>query len=216
MFTFNLKGGFKMTYEARIELKPKELKGFSESQITQHWKLYEGYVAQTNSLKEELLNLRKEGKVGTPLYADRRRRFGFELNGMVLHEYYFGNLASGHPGLAAGSHLYKALESEYGNFDAWKEDFVKAGASRSIGWAALYLDPRTGSLTNHFIQLHEEGHIAGFIPVLLMDVWEHAYMVDFGAAGRPDYIKMFFDNVNWDAAEKRFLDAKDTKLAPRF
>jgi superoxide dismutase, Fe-Mn family len=211
-----MKGGFKMVYEVRNELKPKELKGISESQITQHWKLYEGYVAQTNALKEELGNLRKEGKVGTPNYADRRRRFGFEFNGMVLHEYYFGNLAAGHPGLPQGSALYKALEGEFGNFDAWKEDFVKAGASRSIGWAALYMDPVNGSLNNHFIQLHEEGHIAGFAPILLMDVWEHAYMVDFGATGRPDYMKIFFDNVNWDAAGKRFSDAKEGKLTPRF
>jgi len=205
-----------MLYEVRSELKPKELKGISESQIAQHWKLYEGYVAQTNALKDELSVMRKDGKVGTPLYADRRRRFGFEMNGMVLHEYYFANLATGHPGLAAGSMLYRALENEFGSFDAWKEDFVKAGASRSIGWAALYLDPKTGGLTNHFIQLHEEGHVAGFAPVLLMDVWEHAYMVDFGAGGRPDYIKTFFDNVNWDAAEKRFAEAKEGKLSPRF
>lgn len=205
-----------MIYEVRNELKPKELKGISEAQINQHWKLYEGYVAQTNALKEELCALRKEGKGGTPIYADRRRRFGFEINGMVLHEYYFGNVASGHPGPDKSSGLYKALENEFGSFDAWKEDFVKAGASRSIGWAALYIDPRTGALTNHFIQLHEEGHVAGFAPVLLMDVWEHAYMVDFGAGGRPDYIRTFFDNVNWDAAVGRFSEASQGKLAQRF
>ncbi len=205
-----------MVYEVRNELKPKELKGITESQIAQHWKLYEGYVAQTNALKQELADLRKDGKVGTPLYADRRRRFGFEMNGMVLHEYYFGNLAAGHPGPDKNSELFKALEIEFGSFDAWKEDFAKTGASRSIGWAALYIDPRAGSLTNHFIQLHEEGNVAGFAPVLLMDVWEHAYMVDFGAGGRPDYIKTFFENVNWDAAVRRHSEARDGKLAPRF
>ena len=205
-----------MAYEVRNELKPNELKGISESQIAQHWKLYEGYVAQTNALKQELADLRKEGRGGAPLYADRRRRFGFEMNGMVLHEYYFGNLAKGHPGLDKNSGLFKSLESEFGSFDAWKEDFVKTGASRSIGWAVLYIDPRTGALTNHFVQLHEEGNVAGFAPVLLMDVWEHAYMVDFGAGGRPDYIKTFFENVNWDAAVRRFSDAGEGKLAPRF
>jgi Fe-Mn family superoxide dismutase len=205
-----------MTYEVKQHLKPAELKGFTENQIAQHWKLYEGYVANTNALKSELDAMRKEGKVGTALYADRRRRFGFEVNGMVLHEYYFGNLKAGAPELPADSPLRRALAEQYGSFEAWKEDFVKCGASRSVGWAICYLDPATGGLTNHFIQLHEDGNIAGFIPVLIMDVFEHAYMVDWGAGGRPDYIKAFFENVNWPAVAGRYDEGKARKVAPRF
>ena len=209
-------GGRPMAYEAKVHLKPSGLKGISENQIAQHWKLYEGYVANTNGLIAELEALRKEGKGGTPNYADRRRRFGFEYNGMVLHEYYFGNLKAGVAAPGEASALKKALTEQFGGFDAWKEDFVKTGASRSIGWAILYLDPATGTLTNDFIQLHEEGNVAGFIPVLVMDVWEHAYMVDQSATGRPDYIKAFFENVNWAAAEKRFDDAKAGKIPARW
>lgn len=209
-------GGKTMAYEARVELKPKDLKGISENQIAQHWKLYEGYVAQSNALRDELAALRKDGKVATPAYADRRRRFGFEYNGMVLHEYYFGNLKAGAPALAADSPLRAALAEQYGTFEVWQEDFVKCGATRGIGWAVLFMDPATGFLTNHFIQLHEDGPVAGFVPVLIMDVFEHAYMVDYPATGRPDYMKAFFENVNWAVAEKRFGDAKAGKIPARW
>ena len=205
-----------MAYEVKTALKPSGLSGISEDQIAQHWKLYEGYVAQTNNLRNELETLRKEGKGGTPAYADRRRRFGFEYNGMVLHEYYFGNLKAGVSELGAASGLKKAITGQFGSFDAFKEDFVNTGATRSIGWAILYLDPASGALNNHFVQLHEEGNVAGFMPVLVMDVWEHAYMVDFGAGGRGQYIKAFFGNVNWDIVEKRFADGSAGKIPARF
>jgi superoxide dismutase, Fe-Mn family len=205
-----------MKYEVKAALKPANLNGISPNQIEQHWKLYEGYVAQTNGLRDELEALRKEGKGATPLYADRRRRFGFEYNGMVLHEYYFGNLKSGVAELGDASALKRALAEQFGSFDAFKEDFAKTGASRSIGWAILYLDPASGALNNHFVQLHEEGNVAGFVPILVMDVWEHAYMVDYGAGGRPDYIKAFASNINWGVAEKRFTEAKAGKIPDRF
>ncbi len=205
-----------MAYEVKVHLKPSGLKGISENQIAQHWKLYEGYVANTNGLLAELEALRKEGKGASPLYADRRRRFGFEYNGMVLHEYYFGNLKAGVAEPAGASALKAALTAQFGSFEAWKDDFAKTGASRSIGWAILYLDPAAGVLANHFVQLHEEGNVAGFVPILVMDVWEHAYMVDQTATGRPDYIKAFAENINWDAVSQRYDDASAGKIPARF
>lgn len=205
-----------MAYEAKAHLKPTGLKGISENQVAQHWKLYEGYVTNTNALRTELEALRIEGKAGGPLYTDRRRRFGFEYNGMVLHEYYFGNLTAGARGLAEGSALRATLVKEFGSFDDWREDFVKAGASRSIGWAILYLDPAAGALNNHFVQLHEEGNVSGFVPILVMDVWEHAYMVDYGALGRPDYMRAFSENINWDVAARRYDEAVAGKIPARW
>lgn len=204
-----------MSYAARTELKPADLAGISENQIAQHWKLYEGYVAQSNALRTELEQLRKDGKGGTPAYADRRRRFGFEYNGMVLHEYYFGNLKAGVAAPAEGSELRKALIAQFGSFEAFLDDLAKCGATRGIGWAALFMDPATGDLTNHFIQLHEDGNVAGFVPLLLMDVFEHAYMVDFAATARPDYIKAFFENVNWSVVERRYDEAKAGRILAR-
>lgn len=205
-----------MVYEAKTALRPAGLSGISEDQIAQHWKLYEGYVTQVNNLRKELETLAKEGKGATPVYADRRRRLGFEYNGMVLHEYYFGNLKGNVAEPGEASTLKKAIASQFGTLDAFKEDFVNTGASRSIGWAILYLDPATGALNNHFVQLHEDGNVASFVPVLVMDVWEHAYMVDYGAGGRGQYIKAFFGNVNWPVVEKRFADATAGKIPARF
>ena len=205
-----------MTYEVKAALKPAGLLGISENQITQHWKLYEGYVTNTNTLLDDLRALRKEGKGGTPTYADRRRRLGFEYNGMVLHEYYFGNLKANVAEPDEKNSLRAALAEQFGSFDAFKEDFVRTGMSRSIGWAILYLDPVTGALNNHFVQLHEDGNIASFAPLLIMDAWEHAYMVDYGASGRGEYIKAFFNNINWRTVEQRFTDTKAGKIPSRW
>ncbi len=202
-----------MTYEVKEHLKPANLNGISADQIDQHWNLYKGYVTQVNALEAELDALRKEGKEGSPAYTDRRRRYGFEYNGMVLHEWYFGNLKSG--GSSLDGNLKSAIEARWGSVDAWKADFANTGKSRSIGWAVLYVDPETKALANHFIQLHEEGNVAHFQPVLVMDVWEHAYMVDFGAGGRGAYIDQFFANVDLAKASERFDTVSEGRIPAR-
>lgn len=204
-----------MEYKAQLQLKPTNLDNISQRQIDSHWGLYEGYVTNVNKLNKELEELRVAGKVDTPLYADRRRRYGFEYNGMVLHEYYFANLKAGGTMLSDGP-LKKALIATWGSYDVWRADFESAGKSRSIGWAILYADETTGALTNHFIQEHEDGNIAGFVPILVLDVWEHAYMVDFGTAGRAQYISAFMSNIDWAKAEERYAAVKAGKIMPRF
>lgn len=202
-------------YAVREELKPKGLDGISDAQIEDHWALYKGYVNQTNALREELASLRAAGKGADLNYADRRRRFGFEYNGMVLHEFYFANLKAGVAAKADSSFL-KAAAAQFGSVDAFLADFVNTGKSRSIGWAIAYFDPATGIINNHFVQLHEEGNVAGFQPVLVMDVWEHAYMVDHKAGGRPSYIEAFMKNVNWDVVDERYKAALEGKIYKRF
>lgn len=195
------------------------LEGISDKTLEMHFKLYDGYVKQTNLLNEQIGKILEDGKIDqeeTPAYSELTRRLGFEYNGMVLHEYYFGNLKANVAGLEEGSSLGTALVEQFGSFEAWKEDFLKAGASRSIGWAVLFLDPSAGTLNNHFVQLHEEGNVAGFVPVLVMDVWEHAYMVDYGALGRPDYMKSFAENVNWDLVARRYEEATKGKIPARW
>lgn len=193
-------------YFVKSELKPKKLLDISDEQINDHWKLYEGYVKQVNKLNQDLRELEKKGEASTLIFADRRRRYGFEYNGMVLHEYYFGNLKFGGLKLSDSSKLKAAIEDTWASFDKWAEDFVFTGKTRSIGWAILYCDPQTGRLTNNFISEHQNGNVAGFKPILVMDVWEHAYMVDHNADGRGKYIEAFFKNINWEVAEKRFLE----------
>ena len=204
-----------MTYDVREELKPSNLNGISDDQINDHWGLYKGYVAQVNTLKAELAELRAAGKGDTLAYADRRRRMGFEFNGMVLHEYYFGNLATGSEKEEAQAFV-DAVTEQWGSFEQWAADFSATGKSRSIGWAICAMDPVTGDINNHFIQLHEEGNVASFHPLVVMDVWEHAYMVDHKAGGRGDYIGKFMSNINWRTVAQRFAAAKEGATSMRF
>src|SRR5581483_10906244 len=151
----------------------------------------------TNLLNEQIAEMVEAGKTSTPAYAELKRRLGFEYNGMILHEYYFGNLKPNASELAAASPLRQALASAYGDFETWKKDFFAVGGMRGVGWAILFQDPVTGALTNQWITLHEIGNPAGFKPLLVMDVWEHAYLLDYKPAQRGDYINAFFENIDW-------------------
>jgi len=202
-------------YTAQEKLKPQALVGISTEQIDDHWNLYKGYVNQVNTLNAELATLRAAGQTGSLAYADRRRRYGFEYNGMVLHEYYFGNLINNQNPLASGD-LLKKVTAAFGSYETWKQDFEAAAKSRAIGWAILYADTTTGELTNHFIAEHGNGNVAGFAPILVLDVWEHAYMVDHSSAGRGDYIAAFMKNINWDVVQERYEAVRTGKVALRF
>jgi Fe-Mn family superoxide dismutase len=197
--------------------KPKEfhlsgLKGISDKTLEMHFKLYEGYVKETNRLTEEIAEILKKQRVDQeklPAYAELKRRLGFEYNGMVLHEYYFENLKKdGGEDPSKQSNFHQLAGESYGSYKVWKEDFIATGNMRGVGWAICYEDTRRGILSNHWISLHEEGNIAGFKPILVMDVWEHAYLLDYKPAERGKYIEAFFSNVNWNAAEKRLSESR--------
>jgi Fe-Mn family superoxide dismutase len=143
----------------------------------------------------------KEGKAGTPEYAELKRRFGWEFNGMRLHEYYFENLG-GKGAIDKSGKLAKKIAEDFGSYEDWEKDFKGVGAMRGIGWAILYQDNVTGKLFNQWINEHETGHPAGCIPILIMDVFEHAFITDYGLK-RADYIEAFFKNINWNAVESR-------------
>ncbi len=193
-------------HEPRTELRPKDLSGISEDQIAQHWALYEGYVKNVNALDEKVELLSKTGDYDVE-FSELKRRAGFEYNGMILHEYYFSVLKAGQPPLKDNSDLGKQLVEGFGGFEAWQKQFVAMGHMRGSGWVILYYDPRRRLLLNAWINSHEEGHPAGFAPILVMDVWEHAYMVDAGAAGRAEYVEKFLQNVDWAKVEAAFHDA---------
>ncbi len=190
-----------MAYTAQDFSKLIGMKGFSETLLKNHFTLYQGYVTNTNKLIDILTTMLKEGKTATPEYAELKRRFGFEFNGMRLHEYYFGNLGGNAP-LDKTGRLGKKLEEVFGSCEAWEKDFKATGAIRGIGWVVLYQDNVTGALCNVWINEHEVGHLAGCTPILIMDVFEHAFMIDYGLK-RADYIESFFQNIKWDEVEKR-------------
>ena len=189
------------------------LKGISDQTLEVHFGLYAGYVKNTNLLNEQLVDLTQKAQAGTPIYSELTRRLGFEYNGMVLHEWYFGNLTRGSgAGISASSALGRALGESFGDIDTWRKDFAAIGSMRGVGWAVTYLDPATGRLSNHWITLHEDGNIAGFKPIVVMDVWEHAFLLDYKPAERPKYIEAFLANLDVDAAEARFTGAADRPI----
>ena len=192
------------------------LDGISDDQIAEHLKLYSGYVKQVNALNQELTELLAKGKASgkDPEFAELTRRLGFEYNGMILHEYYFSNLRkAGEPMPATGSALGQALGDAFGAVDAWKTDFQAMGDMRGIGWVILFQDPATDRLTNHWITLHQDGVPAGFKPLLVMDVWEHAFMRDYKATDKARYVEAFFRNIDWAIAERRLREASAVRPA---
>ena len=180
------------------------LEGISDRTLEMHFGLYEGYVKNTNLLMEQIsaISRKKQAAVQDPAYAALTRRLGFEFGGMVLHEYYFENLAPKGRGNPSGD-FKRAVDQSFEGFENWQQAFTAVGGMRGVGWAILYQDPVTERLSNHWIALHQDGVPSGFKPILVMDVWEHAFLLDYKAAERGKYINAFFTNINWDAVQRR-------------
>ena len=197
------------SYQAK-QFDLSSLTGISDRTLDMHFRLYEGYVKETNRLTEKIAEFLKDERVDQeemPAYSELTRRLGFEYNGMVLHEYYFGNLTKhGGGDTAHDSVFYQAAVLSFGSYETWKADFVGIGKMRGVGWAICYQNPANDRLSNHWITLHEVGNVAGFTPVLVMDVWEHAFLLDYKPAERAKYIDAFFSNIDWDAVEGRLLN----------
>ena len=184
------------------------LDGISDAQIAEHLALYAGYVKQVNLLNGDLATMVGDGQASgkNPEFAELTRRLGFEYNGMILHEHYFSNLSpAGAPTPPAGSAMAAALTEAFGSVEQWQAAFHAIGEMRGVGWAILFEDPATQGLTNHWVTLHHEGVPAGFRPLLVMDVWEHAFMRDYKASERGTYIEAFFRNIDWRMIERRLL-----------
>lgn len=198
--------GTSTTYTAKT-FDLSDLTGISNETLAMHFKLYEGYVTNTNVLNQRIADLIGSGNLdanSVAAFSELKRRFGFEYNGMVLHEYYFENMqkhGTGDP--STGDGFINAAEASFGSYDVWKADFMNTGKMRGVGWAAVYQDPSNGAISNHWINLHETGNVAGYKPILIMDVWEHAFIKDYAPADRPKYIEAFFANINWDVVNSR-------------
>jgi Fe-Mn family superoxide dismutase len=190
-----------MSYAAKDFSFLLGMPGFSDTLLKNHFTLYQGYVTNTNKVMELLGAMLKEGKQGTPEFAELKRRFGWEFNGMRLHELYFGNLGGdGDPSKAPN--LLKRVADQFGSADLCTKDFQGTAAMRGIGWVILYQDIESRVLFNQWINEHDVGHPAGCNPILVLDVFEHAFMIDYGLK-RADYIAAFFKNIKWEVAEQR-------------
>ncbi|MBP9827568.1 superoxide dismutase [Patescibacteria group bacterium] len=179
------------------------MQGLSEKQIAAHLKLYAGYVKNTNTLLETVKELKQDSAKNAVALSELTRRFGFEWNGMRLHENYFSSLG-GSGAIDGNGKLAKAIAETWGSIDAWVAEFKAMGVMRGIGWVLLVHDETTDHLHNVWVSDHELGHLAGAKILLAMDVWEHAYLLDYLPAERGNYITAFFANLNFNAVEARY------------
>lgn len=192
-----------MIYRAQNFPHLKGLRDFSDQSLKDHLALYHGYVKNTNHLATLLLKMVKLGKTGTMEYAEMKRRFGWEFNGMRLHELYFENLTKRPVPLKKGSPLYEKLWLDFGQYAVWERGFMGVGGMRGIGWVVLAHDPETGHLFNVWLDEHDAGFLVGSTPLLVMDVFEHAYLKDFGI-NRSAYVQAFMKAIDWPVVERRF------------
>jgi Fe-Mn family superoxide dismutase len=192
-----------MSYETKKFDSLLGLAGFSNQLLENHFGLYGGYVTNVNKLQEELEKFQKEGAIPTPAYAELKRRFGWEWNGMRLHEYYFGNLATEPQKADESLAPVMQIKKDFGSFYDWEKDFRSVGAMRGIGWVILYFDLATQKLFNVWINEHDGGHLSGAYPILVMDVFEHAYMLDYGTK-KADYISAFMEAIDWKVVSDRY------------
>jgi superoxide dismutase, Fe-Mn family len=210
-----MKHDSRATYTAQSFDHLRGLDGISDAQITEHLELYAGYVKQVNALMQEQSEIRTERRASGKDFGlgEATWRLAFEYDGMVLHEYYFTNLKPG--GAARPSErqaLGRRLAETFGSVDQWMESFKAMAALRGVGWVILFQDEVTDRLINHWVSLHHDGILARCKPLLVMDVWEHAFVRDYKATERAKYVEAFLKNVDWSIVDRRFAEDADLRI----
>jgi Fe-Mn family superoxide dismutase len=185
------------------------LKGIDDDLLKMHFTLYNGYVKNASSLLTSLIQMRQNGKDTTLEYGALERRYIWEFDGMILHELYFENLGP-KPFLDQKDPLLLKMTVDFGSFEQWKKNFVATGLIRGVGWVILYQSPKTGHLNNIWVDEHNINLVPGGKPILIMDVWEHAYITEYGL-DRAGYIEAFMQNIDWEVVSKRFNDMESSK-----
>jgi superoxide dismutase, Fe-Mn family len=178
------------------------LEGISQKQLDVHIKLYEGYVKFINVIEDQQKELLKDSEKNAYALGEVTRRIGFEWNGMRMHEHYFEQWQG--DTLPLTGELEKALAAQYGSVEAWQARFKGVAMMRGVGWAILSWDPVSKQFVNHFVADHELGQLNGLTTILALDMWEHAFMVDYVPAEKAKYVDAFFTNLNGATVGNRF------------
>ncbi len=181
-----------------------ELKGISAKNIEEHLKLYAGYVKFSNYIQNQITEFAKDAEKYAYELGELSRRFAFEYDGMRNHEIYFSQFEGGPNAPAPDSSLMRAIEKEWGSFDAFLARFKSVALTRGIGWAMLYHDTESGHLLTQWVDEQHLGHLQGLKPLLALDMWEHAFVYDYPTSEKKKYVEAFFENLNWSVVEKRF------------
>jgi Fe-Mn family superoxide dismutase len=189
-------------YEPR-EFDLRDVEGLSARTWNLHLELYRGYVENVNRLLTQVRDLASARSEDKALYDARARRLAFEWNGMMLHELFFEALRGPGGTLNETGVLAEALDESFGGFEAWRRDVSEMAALRGIGWVATVRDPLTNRLCNVWIDEHDRGVPAATQAVLVIDLWEHAYLLDYQPAQRGAYVETVLKNVDWSVIEAR-------------
>ncbi len=192
-----------MKYEEK-KFNLGKLEGISEKTVAEHLKLYAGYVKHLNLILEKAGELLKNPDTQYA-GAEMQRRFSFEFNGMRNHEIYFSLLENGKSGIESAPNLKSAIENQWSSVEAWLENFKKIAGTRGPGWVMLYQDTATGNLINNWVDEQHQGLLNGLPVIIALDVWEHAFFLDYSPADKMKYVEAFFANLNWSVAENNFL-----------
>lgn len=181
-----------------------ELVGISAKSIEEHLKLYKGYVNNSNLVLNKIKEYEKDSEENAYVLGELHRRFAFEFGGMRNHEYYFSSLSGDPKSLKEDSKLLEDIKNEWGTFESFLEKFKNLAMTRGIGWAMLYYDKESNKLFTEWVDEQHIGHLVGLSPVLALDMWEHAYYLDYIPAEKKKYVEAFFANLNWEVIENNF------------
>jgi Fe-Mn family superoxide dismutase len=181
-----------------MESKQFDLKksGLSEKQISEHIKLYEGYCKKIDEIRTKISVNEMEGNATYSEIRELKLEEGFCINAIKLHELFFENIGEGH-----SNEMTKMIENDFGSWDIWKKEFM-ALAMSARGWVILAYDWKDDKSHNYICDMHNQGGIWETIPLLILDVYEHAYFIDHGT-NRKAYVEGFMNNINWKIVEER-------------
>lgn len=191
-----------------IKFNMGELKGISKKNIEEHLKLYAGYVNHANLVLSKIEELATDAENNMGVLSGLQKRFGFEYNGIRNHEVYFGSLSGGTSSLPENSKLKEAIATEWGSFEKWFGLFKAIATTRGAGWAILYFDKKENRLLNAWVDEHHLGQLQNCAPIIALDVWEHAFLLDYLPSEKKKYIEAFFENLNWEVIEENFKNAQ--------
>ncbi len=194
-----------MQYQEKTFTLPP-LEGISAKSIEEHIGLYAGYVKNFNAISAAIEELLKDADKNALAIAELRRRHSFEFDGMMLHELYFPQFEGAPAPLSNESTLAQGLATHWGSTDAAIARLRQTAMMRGPGWSVLYYNPANGAFHMSFVGEQHQGHFATLPIIVALDVWEHAFLLDYGAQGKAKYVDAFFKNLNWSVIEKRFSD----------
>lgn len=192
-----------MQYEEKKFSIPA-LEGISEKSVEEHLSLYAGYVKNFNAISASIESLLADPEKNALAIGELRRRHSFEFDGMKLHELYFPQFEGGAKELDQNSALAQAITKHWGSTDAAINRLRQTAMMRGPGWSNLYYNPENHVFHMSFVGEQHNGHLATLPIVVALDVWEHAYLLDYGVQGKAKYVDAFFKNLNWKAIEERF------------